>query len=125
MFPYPFEVSNSCLNGNKPWVHLLYALAIQDIHFLIKLVCFLQVLHFFTDCPLFKFGTNCNNACVCDQSKSLSCDKHTGECLCKNGWTGVKCSCREKTECGENSFCEGSNCFCNDGVLNKPTDCSG
>lgn len=46
MFPYPFEVSNSCLNGNKPWVHLLYALAIQDIHFLIKLVCFLQVLHF-------------------------------------------------------------------------------
>ncbi|XP_052714587.1 MAM and LDL-receptor class A domain-containing protein 1-like isoform X5 [Crassostrea angulata] len=76
------------------------------------------------NCPPFTFGTNCNKTCVCDQSKSLLCDKDTGECLCKNGWTGVKCSCREKTKCDENSFCEGSNCFCNDGVLNKPTNCS-
>lgn len=53
------------------------------------------------------------------------CDKDIGECLCKNGWIGVKCSCWEKIKCDENLFCEGSNCFCNDGVLNKFINCLG
>lgn len=77
------------------------------------------------DCPPFTFGAQCDKSCACDQNKSISCDTDTGGCLCKNGWSGVKCTCEEKTECDAHSFCDANTCFCNDGVFIKPTNCSG
>lgn len=48
-----------------------------------------------------------------------------GGCLCKNGWSGVKCMCEEKIECDEYLFCDVNNCFCNDGVFIKFINCLG
>lgn len=36
------------------------------------------------DCPSFKYGAECENTCKCDQSKSISCDKDSGKCICEN-----------------------------------------
>lgn len=53
------------------------------------------------DCPSFKYGAECENTCKCDQSKSISCDKDSGRCICKSGWKGTSCNCQEGTECKE------------------------
>nr|XP_034326622.1 uncharacterized protein LOC109620900 isoform X2 [Crassostrea gigas] len=79
----------------------------------------------FNDCPSFTYGVECEKTCTCDQNKSLSCDKDTGECLCKDGWAGVRCTCRNKSDCDENSYCDGTSCVCNDGFLTKTSNCSG
>lgn len=79
----------------------------------------------FPDCPPFTFGTQCENRCFCHKSKSLSCDKDTGDCVCKKGWTGARCTCRGRTECGENSYCYDDDRLCLDGFFTKPSNCSG
>lgn len=79
----------------------------------------------FSDCPSFTYGVECEKTCTCDQNKSLSCDKDTGECLCKDGWAGVRCTCRNKSDCDENSYYDGTSCVCNDGFLTKTSNCSG
>uniref|UniRef100_A0A8W8NNA6 SRCR domain-containing protein n=3 Tax=Magallana gigas TaxID=29159 RepID=A0A8W8NNA6_MAGGI len=53
------------------------------------------------DCPSFKYGAECENTCKCDQSKSISCDKDSGKCICEYGWKGTRCNCEESTECKE------------------------
>ncbi|XP_060591770.1 fibrillin-1-like [Ruditapes philippinarum] len=42
-------------------------------------------------CELFKYGTNCEDICTCVRENTDSCDPKTGQCYCKNGWTGDKC----------------------------------
>ncbi|XP_052705082.1 uncharacterized protein LOC128180917 isoform X1 [Crassostrea angulata] len=76
------------------------------------------------ECSSFKFGDQCERSCVCDQSKSLSCDKDTGDCICRTGWTGVRCTCGRGTECGENSYCDGDDCLCIDGFFTTASNCS-
>lgn len=78
-----------------------------------------------SECPTFTYGVDCERTCTCDQNKSLSCDQDTGECLCKDGWAGVRCTCRNKSDCDENSYCDGTSCLCVDGFLTKPSNCSG
>ncbi|XP_062591116.1 uncharacterized protein LOC134252644 [Saccostrea cucullata] len=76
------------------------------------------------DCPSFTYGKDCEDDCVCDRSNSLSCDKDTGECVCKSGWSGVRCTCGREIKCGENSYCDEYKCLCVDGVFTKPSNCS-
>lgn len=79
----------------------------------------------FSECPALTYGVGCERTCTCDQNKTLSCDQDTGECLCKDGWAGVRCTCRDKSDCDENSYCDGTSCLCVDGFLTKPSNCSG
>ncbi|XP_019919461.2 uncharacterized protein [Magallana gigas] len=76
------------------------------------------------DCPPFTFGAQCENRCICHKSRSLSCDKDTGDCVCKTGWMGAKCTCEGETRCAENSYCYDDDCLCIDGFLTKPSNCS-
>ncbi|XP_062610599.1 scavenger receptor cysteine-rich type 1 protein M130-like, partial [Saccostrea cucullata] len=76
------------------------------------------------DCPSFTYGRECEDDCVCDRSNSLSCDKDTGECVCRSGWSGVRCTCGRGMKCGENSYCDEYKCLCVDGVFTKPSNCS-
>ncbi|XP_061166784.1 scavenger receptor cysteine-rich type 1 protein M130-like [Saccostrea echinata] len=76
------------------------------------------------DCPSFTYGKECEDDCNCDRSNSLSCDKDTGECMCKSGWSGTRCTCERRIKCDENSYCDGFKCLCNDGFFRKPTNCS-
>uniref|UniRef100_K1RT07 Lysyl oxidase-like protein 2 n=1 Tax=Magallana gigas TaxID=29159 RepID=K1RT07_MAGGI len=75
-------------------------------------------------CPPFTFGAQCENRCICHKSRSLSCDKDTGDCVCKTGWMGAKCTCEGETRCAENSYCYDDDCLCIDGFLTKPSNCS-
>ncbi|XP_048726962.2 uncharacterized protein LOC125645465 isoform X2 [Ostrea edulis] len=77
------------------------------------------------DCPKFTYGTECDTNCVCERSNSVSCDQDTGECKCKAGWTGARCTCGSSMNCDENSYCDGFKCLCNNGFFLKPSNCSG
>ncbi|XP_060570647.1 fibrillin-2-like isoform X2 [Ruditapes philippinarum] len=78
-------------------------------------------------CDLFKYGTNCEDICTCVEENTDSCDPKTGQCYCKNGWTGDECDddadeCMNNDDvCPFNSECYNTpgsfNCKCNIGYL--------
>ncbi|XP_052775111.1 uncharacterized protein LOC128213450 [Mya arenaria] len=61
-----------------------------------------------TNCPDWKFGTNCESSCTCLKETTSTCDKIEGTCLCAKGWTGDNCTI-DINECEENnSICSGT-----------------
>ncbi|XP_078332359.1 uncharacterized protein LOC144625438 isoform X3 [Crassostrea virginica] len=60
------------------------------------------------DCPKFLYGPNCDR-CQCNQERSLDCDKTTGICQCKTGFSGDSCACVVGRH-----FCDNSYSFCGD-----------
>ena len=61
-----------------------------------------------SDCPKFLYGPNCDR-CQCNQERSLDCDKTTGICQCKTGFSGDSCACVVGRH-----FCDNSYSFCGD-----------
>ncbi|KAI8767433.1 mucin-like protein, partial [Biomphalaria glabrata] len=43
-------------------------------------------------CSSFTYGTGCSQTCNCVQSNTDNCDRTTGVCFCKSGWTGSRCA---------------------------------
>ncbi|XP_052690988.1 cell death abnormality protein 1-like [Crassostrea angulata] len=116
----PILMSNLRCSGTEPSIHVCSktehpggCIHSQDV----GIVCS-------NDCSSFKFGDQCERSCVCDKSKSLSCDKDTGDCICKPGWTGVRCTCGGGSKCGKNSYCDGDDCLCIDGLFTTASNCS-
>ncbi|XP_060576563.1 fibrillin-1-like isoform X2 [Ruditapes philippinarum] len=74
-------------------------------------------------CDLFKYGTNCEDICTCVQQNTDSCDPKTGQCYCKNGWTGDKCD-DDINECtNSDNVCPiNSECFNTPGSFNCKCD---
>ncbi|XP_070175505.1 uncharacterized protein [Littorina saxatilis] len=65
-------------------------------------------------CPEGKFGPSCTSTCTCNVTTTLSCDAISGQCSCKEGWTGGNCS-SNINECLNATICDGvSNSTCND-----------
>ena len=74
------------------------------------------------------FYDDCSKSCECETLNTESCDKQTGACTCKMGWTGTHCS-EDIDECNNSSNahnCTGANeecrnkaggfdCFCETG----------
>ena len=44
-------------------------------------------------CPKGKFGTNCQENCLC--SVNSECDPYNGTCECYDGWLGKTCDERK------------------------------
>ncbi|CAL1543309.1 unnamed protein product [Lymnaea stagnalis] len=61
------------------------------------------------DCTNMTYGYNCESYCSCDHDKTLACDKVTGKCLCKRGWTSQNCS-TDVDECQRVKCDARSNC---------------
>uniref|UniRef100_A0A2C9KDW0 EGF-like domain-containing protein n=1 Tax=Biomphalaria glabrata TaxID=6526 RepID=A0A2C9KDW0_BIOGL len=56
------------------------------------------------------YGDSCSKTCSCTSANTISCDKVTGQCNCKPGWTGSSCSddlneCLTTTSCQTNAHC--------------------
>ncbi|XP_055860394.1 mucin-4-like [Biomphalaria glabrata] len=56
------------------------------------------------------YGDSCSKTCSCTSANTISCDKVTGQCSCKPGWTGSSCSddlneCLTTTSCQANAHC--------------------
>ncbi|XP_055860294.1 uncharacterized protein LOC106054907 [Biomphalaria glabrata] len=45
-----------------------------------------------TTCSNFTYGTGCSQTCNCNQSNTDDCDRTSGVCFCKSGWTGSRCA---------------------------------
>ncbi|KAM8962177.1 scavenger receptor class F member 2 [Pelodytes ibericus] len=59
-----------------------------------------------------RWGTNCENACLCKHGK---CDQDTGKCTCEPNWWGPQCS--SACYCSTNSQCDQATgrCICQPG----------
>ncbi|XP_055859668.1 cubilin-like isoform X2 [Biomphalaria glabrata] len=56
-------------------------------------------------CSSFTYGSGCSQTCNCVQSNTDDCDRTTGVCFCKSGWTGSRCA-DDINECmARNSVC--------------------
>ncbi|OWF48358.1 multiple epidermal growth factor-like domains protein 10 isoform X2 [Mizuhopecten yessoensis] len=75
-------------------------------------------------CETGKYGDNCTLDCNCTGNTRPDCDISTGDCKCKDGWTGQNCtdvcdegfyghSCENACACENNSTCEHVNGTCN------------
>ena len=64
-----------------------------------------------------RYGLNCGNLCACIQRNTESCDKVTGVCRCKPGFTGDLCEyqcplgyyghkCSNRCNCYNNASCD-------------------
>ncbi|XP_055859671.1 mucin-like protein isoform X2 [Biomphalaria glabrata] len=49
-------------------------------------------------CSNFTYGTGCSQTCTCNQTNTDDCDRTSGVCFCKSGWTGSSCA-EDKNEC--------------------------
>ncbi|XP_048726964.2 uncharacterized protein LOC125645466 isoform X2 [Ostrea edulis] len=58
------------------------------------------------DCPDFLYGPTCKR-CECNQQYSRYCNKSTGECVCKSGYSGDTCDCVQGSH-----FCNATYAFC-------------
>ncbi|XP_048726961.2 uncharacterized protein LOC125645464 isoform X2 [Ostrea edulis] len=58
------------------------------------------------DCPDFLYGPTCKR-CECNQLYSRYCNKTTGECVCKSGYSGDTCDCVQGSH-----FCNATFAFC-------------
>lgn len=61
-----------------------------------------------TECPLGKWGRDCEIDCKCQNG--ATCDPFDGKCMCTRGWTGVYCdqkclSNRYGQDCAEECRC--------------------
>ncbi len=65
------------------------------------------------ECPSGKFGLNCSQSCDC--LNGASCEKATGECICRKGYSGSKCATRHCPDdkfgekCDKKCQCHGTN----------------
>lgn len=70
------------------------------------------------------YGDNCSLVCNCTGNTEQDCDLITGQCKCKDGWTGSNCSdvcddgfyghnCENVCPCDNNSTCDHVNGTCN------------
>ncbi|XP_025082455.1 multiple epidermal growth factor-like domains protein 6 isoform X4 [Pomacea canaliculata] len=65
-----------------------------------------------TECVNNTYGTNCRTQCQCNVTNTVSCHHVTGNCTCKQGWTGPNCD-NDIDECSSNSHsCRGLNQTC-------------
>ncbi|XP_025082479.1 platelet endothelial aggregation receptor 1-like [Pomacea canaliculata] len=82
-----------------------------------------------TECMNSTYGTNCSRQCQCNVTNTVSpCHHVTGNCTCKQGWTGSTCN-DDLDECSSNTHnCSGPHqtcintvggftCVCADGVI--------
>lgn len=79
----------------------------------------------------------CSLSCTCNFETTIECDRTTGDCTCKSGWTGNncsddidECSASEDINCTANSECVNTNgsyiCECTDGFIKSSHgDCIG
>ncbi|PVD35921.1 hypothetical protein C0Q70_02890 [Pomacea canaliculata] len=63
------------------------------------------------ECPDNTYGTNCTNECTCNRQNTQSCNKTTGVCTCKGGWTGSTCD-TDVDECTAGSVTCPGNSVC-------------
>ncbi|XP_025082446.1 uncharacterized protein LOC112557056 isoform X3 [Pomacea canaliculata] len=63
------------------------------------------------ECPDNTYGTNCANECTCNRQNTQSCNKTTGACTCKGGWTGSTCD-TDVNECTAGSVTCPVNSIC-------------
>ena len=75
-------------------------------------------------CREFEFGADCGRNCSCNKTNTEECNRETGACVCKPGWT-KESGCH--TVCGNNTYgkdCD-KKCNCRKGQLCNPlTGCS-
>ncbi|XP_055860776.1 mucin-4-like isoform X7 [Biomphalaria glabrata] len=87
-----------------------------------------------TACVQGLYGANCSSKCLCNPATTSSCDKETGTCTCKSGYTGTYCA-EDINECNSepcisthNSSCEnlpGSYvCKCDAGFFKDGSVCN-
>ncbi|XP_052238542.1 neurogenic locus notch homolog protein 1-like [Dreissena polymorpha] len=76
------------------------------------------------ECQQGRFGTDCNESCLCDMAHTSECKTNNGSCICEPGWTGKTCNedvkeCNNEATCSSNSTCIEANgsfeCICNRG----------
>ncbi|XP_052777286.1 uncharacterized protein LOC128214704 isoform X2 [Mya arenaria] len=89
-----------------------------------------------TVCRAGLFGKNCENTCGCNIENTVLCDHVTGNCTCKQGWSGGDCTddvdeCKGETDvCSTrpNSTCINSDgsfkCECNEGFFENGPLCN-
>ncbi|CAL1548381.1 unnamed protein product [Lymnaea stagnalis] len=103
----------------------------SDISDVLEEQCLCPTGSYFTNetcqaCPPLTYGPNCSYACNCDQNNTRYCNRTTGQCICKSGWTSYHCS-RDVNECAnasnpcpEFSSCSNLNgsyeCLCYEGL---------
>ena len=110
------------------WRHCAYPCNLNSFiyswSFYQTLYCFISMI---TECPEWRYSSDCSQQCSCDRKTSTGCDEITGDCVCHDGYQGVDCSCHTTvSSCiGPYSKCEYERCTCTDGLFNTPTNCSG
>ncbi|XP_025082483.1 multiple epidermal growth factor-like domains protein 11 [Pomacea canaliculata] len=80
-----------------------------------------------TECTSYTYGTNCSSQCQCNATNTVSCHHVTGNCTCKQGWSGTTCNtdidecaslnthnCTRQQETCTNTL-GGYRCTCNNG----------
>ncbi|KAH9505495.1 hypothetical protein Btru_057451 [Bulinus truncatus] len=86
------------------------------------------------DCTEGRWGVSCQSLCTCVSDLTVNCNKVSGNCQCKTGWTGTRCD-QDINECAVGSFfcpsnaqCKntfgGYECPCYDGYILKDGHCS-
>ncbi|KAH9498711.1 hypothetical protein Btru_004630, partial [Bulinus truncatus] len=84
------------------------------------------------DCTEGTFGDSCSQSCSCTTVNTASCDKISGACVCKSGWTGSTCDsdineCSSSSSCQTNTHCVNTPgsfiCKCNDGYYLSSGHC--
>lgn len=76
-----------------------------------------------------KWGPNCTNSCDCVAANTQECNKVSGNCTCKDGWTGSRCEedvdecLNSGYQCPTNSDCHntygGYTCACRPGYIKR------
>ncbi|XP_059160834.1 multiple epidermal growth factor-like domains protein 10 [Physella acuta] len=86
-----------------------------------------------TACEEGYWGTECSNTCSCSVLGTSTCDRVSGTCQCKSGWSGTNCDkdvdecLQNTTNCSSHSHCNNTDgsfvCLCDDGYFNSSNTC--